>query len=79
MHRHTCATAVLAAASIAALGGGPAAAQVQPFPAGFRIQRIAANGTTLHTRIGGTGPAVVLLHGFGETGDMWSALAHAEV
>ncbi len=74
MHRRTCATAVLAAASIA-LGGRPAAAQVQPFPAGFRIQRIAANGTTLHTRIGGTGPAVVLLHGFGETGDMWSALA----
>ena len=25
--------------------------------------------------IGGTGPAVVLLHGYGETGDMWSPLA----
>jgi pimeloyl-ACP methyl ester carboxylesterase len=42
---------------------------------GFRIQRIATNGTTLHVRIGGDGPAVVLLHGYGETGDMWSPLA----
>jgi pimeloyl-ACP methyl ester carboxylesterase len=26
-------------------------------------------------RIGGAGPAVLLLHGYGETGDMWSQLA----
>jgi pimeloyl-ACP methyl ester carboxylesterase len=26
-------------------------------------------------RVGGSGPAVVLLHGFGETGDMWAPLA----
>ena len=26
-------------------------------------------------RVGGTGPAVVLLHGYGETGDMWAPLA----
>ena len=26
-------------------------------------------------RIGGKGPAVVLLHGYGETGDMWAPLA----
>ena len=26
-------------------------------------------------RTGGTGPAVVLLHGYGETGDMWAPLA----
>ena len=26
-------------------------------------------------RVGGEGPAVVLLHGYGETGDMWSPLA----
>ena len=53
----------------------PAAAQVQPFPASFRVQDIATNGTTLHVRIGGQGPAVVLLHGYGETGDMWAPLA----
>ncbi|MBF9232415.1 alpha/beta fold hydrolase [Microvirga alba] len=53
----------------------PVAAQVQPFPAGFRTQEIPTNGTTLHVRVGGQGPAVVLLHGYGETGDMWAPLA----
>jgi pimeloyl-ACP methyl ester carboxylesterase len=65
----------LLAAAIAALGGQPATAQVQPFPAGFHTQRIPTNGTTLYVRVGGTGPAVVLLHGYGETGDMWAPLA----
>ncbi len=55
--------------------GHSVAAQVPPFPPGFHTQRIASNGTTLCVRVGGTGPAVVLLHGFGETGDMWSPLA----
>ena len=53
----------------------PAAAQVQPFPADFRTQEIQTNGTTLHVRLGGHGPAVLLLHGYGETGDMWAPLA----
>ena len=52
-----------------------AAARVEPFPAGFHAQEIATNGTTLHVRMGGHGPAVVLLHGFGDTGDMWAPLA----
>jgi pimeloyl-ACP methyl ester carboxylesterase len=55
----------------------PAAAQVQPFPASFRTQEVGTNGTTIHVRIGGKGPAVVLLHGYGETGDMWAPLAAA--
>tara|TARA_R110000868_G_scaffold116608_3_gene310203 strand:- start:4992 stop:6320 length:1329 start_codon:yes stop_codon:yes gene_type:complete len=45
------------------------------FPAGFRTQDIKTNGTTLHVRVGGTGPAVVLIHGYGDTGDMWIPLA----
>jgi hypothetical protein len=49
----------------------PAAAQVEPYPADFRTQEIQTNGTTLHVRVGGQGPAVVLLHGYAETGDMW--------
>src|ERR1700750_707529 len=48
---------------------------VEPFPASFKPQEVATNGTTLHVRVGGTGPAVVLLHGFGDTGDMWAPLA----
>jgi pimeloyl-ACP methyl ester carboxylesterase len=62
-----------AALSVAA----PAMAQVAPFPASFKTQEIAANGTTIHVRVGGHGPAVLLLHGYGETGDMWSPLAAA--
>ena len=75
MRRRNLAPIALAVGWIGALGQRPAAAQVQPFPAGFHGQRIPTNGTTLYTRIGGTGPAVVLLHGYGETGDMWSPLA----
>ena len=53
----------------------PAAAQVHPFPASFRTQNIQTDGAKLHVRVGGQGPAVVLLHGFGDTGDMWAPLA----
>ena len=45
------------------------------FPSGFRTQDIATNGTSIHVRSGGSGPAVVLLHGYGETGDMWVSMA----
>ncbi len=48
---------------------------MQPFPAGFRAQDIQTDGATLHVRVGGQGPAVILLHGYGETGDMWAPLA----
>jgi pimeloyl-ACP methyl ester carboxylesterase len=53
----------------------PAAAGITPFPASFRIQEVQTDGATIHVRVGGKGPAVVLLHGFGETGDMWAPLA----
>ena len=54
----------------------PAAAQVKPFPANFRTQEIPTEGgASIHTRSGGKGPAVVLIHGFGDTGDMWAPLA----
>jgi pimeloyl-ACP methyl ester carboxylesterase len=45
------------------------------FPAGFRASDVATNGTTIHVRSGGAGPAVVLLHGYGETADMWMPMA----
>ena len=53
----------------------PAHAGITPFPAAFRTQDIAVDGATIHVRVGGKGPAVVLLHGFGDTGDMWAPLA----
>ena len=58
-----------------ALGCARAHAGAFDFPAGFETRDIAVNGTTLHVRYGGKGPAVVLLHGYGETGDMWVPLA----
>ncbi len=57
----------------------PSGTQAPSFPASFRTQRISTNGVTLHVRVGGTGPAVLLLHGFGETGDMWVPVAAALV
>ena len=54
-----------------------AAAAVQAFPTGFHVEEIQTNGTTLHVRVGGKGPAVVMLHGFGDTGDMWAPVAAA--
>jgi pimeloyl-ACP methyl ester carboxylesterase len=61
----------------ATFGASPAVAAIVPFPAGFKIQRITVNGATLYVRVGGKGTAVVLLHGFGDTGDMWAPLARA--
>ena len=50
---------------------------MQPFPATFHTQEIQTNGAQIFVRVGGKGPAVVLLHGYGETGDMWAPLAAA--
>lgn len=57
------------------LAAAPAFAQIAPFPAGFVIREVDTNGVRLHVRIGGRGPAVMLLHGYGETGDMWAPMA----
>src|SRR5499427_9086315 len=51
------------------------AARVQPFPDDFHTQMVKTNGTTLYVRVGGKGPAVVLIHGFGDSGDMWAPIA----
>ena len=53
----------------------PSSAQSLVFPPSFTVRDIATNGATIHVRSAGTGPAVVLLHGYGETGDMWVPLA----
>ena len=60
---------------VATLLASSLAARVQPFPDGFHTQMVKTNGTSLFVRVGGKGPAVVLLHGFGDTGDMWAPLA----
>jgi pimeloyl-ACP methyl ester carboxylesterase len=60
---------------LALLVATPLSAAIPPYPASFTTQEITANGATIHVRIGGKGPAVVLLHGYGETGDMWAPMA----
>lgn len=65
----------LASAAVTALMTSPAVGASTDFPQNFRTQEIATNGTTIHVRVGGTGPAAVLLHGYGDTGDMWAPLA----
>jgi len=54
-----------------------AQAQPKPYPSSFKVEEIPTQGATLHVRVGGSGPAVVLIHGFGDTGDMWAPLAIA--
>src|SRR3979490_1359291 len=66
---------IIAATAAAVSFATPALARVMPFPAGFHTQMVQTNGTSLYVRVGGHGPAVVLLHGFGDTGDMWAPLA----
>jgi pimeloyl-ACP methyl ester carboxylesterase len=66
----------IAAALCAILAlAAPAMAKVMPFPSSFKVQKIETDGATIYVRVGGKGPAVLLLHGFGDTGDMWAPLA----
>ena len=60
---------------LAALLVAAPAFALEPFPVSFHTQEIHTNGTTLHVRVGGNGSAVVMLHGFADTGDMWAPVA----
>jgi pimeloyl-ACP methyl ester carboxylesterase len=68
---------VLAAFALAC--ASPAAAKIEKFPPSFRTQTIKTDGATIYVRVGGKGPAVVMLHGFADTGDMWAPLAKVMV
>jgi pimeloyl-ACP methyl ester carboxylesterase len=59
----------------AALLSTAAMAQPAPFPPAFTGAQAELGEVTLHHRSGGSGPAVVLLHGYTQTGDMWAPLA----
>ena len=65
----------LLGALIALVVSLPAAAKVQAFPPSFRTKAVHTDGAIIHVRVGGQGPAVVMLHGFADTGDMWAPLA----
>lgn len=65
----------IAALAAAAVLVTPTFARIEAFPGTFHSQMVQTNGTSLFVRVGGQGPAVVLLHGFADTGDMWAPLA----
>jgi pimeloyl-ACP methyl ester carboxylesterase len=77
----------IARALHALLVGAFAAAAVQPgavraettpigsFGPQFTAHTVVAGGRVIHYRSGGSGRAVVLLHGFADTGEMWIPLA----
>jgi pimeloyl-ACP methyl ester carboxylesterase len=48
---------------------------LKAWPSAFHDQQMAVSGGTQYVRVGGQGPAILLLHGFGDTGDMWVPLA----
>ncbi|MBN8976167.1 MAG: alpha/beta hydrolase [Rhizobiales bacterium] len=67
--------AAVSLSAAAFLATTPAQAGVKPWPATFHAEQMPVSDGTQYVRVGGTGPAVVLLHGFGDTGDMWVPLA----
>ena len=44
---------------------------------GFETTDIDIDGVSIHARVGGAGAAVLLLHGYPETGAMWHRVAPA--
>jgi pimeloyl-ACP methyl ester carboxylesterase len=55
-------------ACVGAFGAGPTGSN------GFAEQRANVNGVNIAYTIGGSGPVVVLLHGFAQTRHMWAPL-----
>lgn len=62
-------------AAFAAASGYARATATSQFAPGFSERTVQAGGRTIYYRIGGHGPAVLLLHGYGDTGEMWAAFA----
>ena len=68
-------TLIPALASTDAQARARPASQAFALPAGFKARTVHADGADIYVRYGGHGPAVLLIHGFGDTGDMWLPLA----
>jgi pimeloyl-ACP methyl ester carboxylesterase len=73
------ATALMAFAAVLTAWTPAAIATMGVWPDTFRARQMPVSGGTQYVRVGGQGPAVLLLHGFGDTGDMWEPVAEALV
>lgn len=51
------------------------ATRAADFGPGFQTKRIPVDGATVSVTVGGSGPPIVLLHGYAETALMWKPLA----
>jgi len=85
-HRTTLGRRGFLGASIGAVVGGMAAQTLplsaqqpsgttDPFFPGFQRKRIEASGTSINLVVGGSGPPVLLLHGYPTTHLMWQKVA----
>lgn len=64
------------ACSLAALGAlGAGAVHAAGYGPGFEVRSVPVDGGTVSVNVGGSGPPVVLLHGYAETSRMWKPLA----
>jgi haloacetate dehalogenase len=63
------------AASAALAADGQVGAQSSPFFPGFVTQRIQTSGATINTLRGGSGPPLLLIHGYPQTHVMWHKIA----
>src|ERR1700694_2512079 len=54
-----------------------ASTRAADFGPGFKTQSVAVDGGTVSVTVGGSGPPVVLLHGYAETSRVWKPLAKA--
>jgi pimeloyl-ACP methyl ester carboxylesterase len=70
-----CFSVLLMAAAMTLQNATPVHAAIGTWPSDFHGQQMEVRGGTQYVRVGGHGPAVLLLHGFGDTGDMWVPLA----
>lgn len=59
---------------VSLFAGAVSAANYGP---GFKETKVPVEGCTLSATVGGSGPAVLLLHGYAETAQMWKPLAVA--
>ena len=67
-----------AAAAVSTLAAGQALpAQAQDLLAGFQTRRIQTSGATIQVRTAGSGPPLLLLHGFPQTNVIWHKIAPA--
>ena len=68
-------TSLLLALGCLAVMIGNAAVLAADFGPGFKTRAVAVDGDTVSVTVGGSGPPIVLIHGYAESSRMWKPLA----